>query len=148
MVTSVVLSLPAEALPFKGIFLNPQFDFKWKTTKGLTLKLFTVVSNFVISVHKTEFSSYFFVKRVPGQGPEQRESGKTVLYLLIVIIILISYIIIKLSNKRRTIPTETRNGTHLYLLETLTSSLIKVRLHWRDFTHNFALACTFSKENK
>jgi hypothetical protein len=29
----------------------------------------------------------FFVKRVPGRGQEQRESGKTVLYLLVVIII-------------------------------------------------------------
>jgi hypothetical protein len=25
---------------------------------------------------------------------------------------------------------------------------IKVRLHWRDFACDFALACTFSKENK
>jgi hypothetical protein len=40
----------------------------------------------------------FLVKRVPGRGPEQRESGETVLYLLIVIIILISYIIIKTGN--------------------------------------------------
>ncbi len=36
----------------------------------------------------------FLVKRVPGQGPEQRESEKTLLYLQINI--LISYIIIKL----------------------------------------------------
>ncbi len=36
----------------------------------------------------------FLVKRVPGQGPEQRESDKTVLYLLIVIVTLITYIII------------------------------------------------------
>jgi hypothetical protein len=48
---------------------------------------------------------------VPGQGPEQRESGKTVLYPLIVIIILISYTIIKLLIKRRTFPAKTRNGT-------------------------------------
>jgi hypothetical protein len=34
---------------------------------------------------------YFLVKRVPGWGLEQREYGKIVLYLLI-IIILISYI--------------------------------------------------------
>ncbi len=26
--------------------------------------------------------------------------------------------------------------------------VLKVRLHWRDFAHDFALACTFSKENK
>jgi hypothetical protein len=38
---------------------------------------------------------FCLVKRVPGRGPEQRESEKTVLYLQI-IIILISYIIIKL----------------------------------------------------
>jgi hypothetical protein len=25
---------------------------------------------------------------------------------------------------------------------------LKVRLHWRNFTCDFALACTFSKENK
>ncbi len=25
---------------------------------------------------------------------------------------------------------------------------LKVRLHWRDFVRDFALACTFSKENK
>ncbi len=36
----------------------------------------------------------FLVKRVPGQGLEQRESGKNVLYLQINIIILSSYIII------------------------------------------------------
>jgi hypothetical protein len=38
---------------------------------------------------------FFLVERVSGRGPEQRESEKTVLYLQI-IIILISYIIIKL----------------------------------------------------
>ncbi len=38
---------------------------------------------------------FFLVKRVPGRGPEQRESETTVLYLQI-IIISISYIIIKL----------------------------------------------------
>jgi len=53
----------------------------------------------------------FLVKLVPGRGPEQRESGKTVLYLLIINIILISYIIIKLLIKRRTIPAETGNRT-------------------------------------
>ncbi len=36
----------------------------------------------------------FLVKQVPGWGPEQRESCKTVLYLLIGIIKLSSYIII------------------------------------------------------
>ncbi len=36
---------------------------------------------------------FFLVKRVPGRGPEQRESDKAVLYPQI-IIILISYIII------------------------------------------------------
>ncbi len=56
---------------------------------------------------------FFLVKWVPGRGPEQRESIKTVLYLLIIIIIiiLISYIIIKLLIKMRTIPAETGNGT-------------------------------------
>jgi hypothetical protein len=51
------------------------------------------------------------VKQVPGGGPEKRESDKTVLYPLRVIIILISYIIIKLLIKRRTIPAKTGNGT-------------------------------------
>ncbi len=51
------------------------------------------------------------VNWVPGRGPEQRESCKTVLYPLIIIVILISYIIIKLLIKMRTIPAETRNGT-------------------------------------
>ncbi len=36
------------------------------------------------------------VKRVPGRGLEQREPEKTILYPQIIIIILISYIIIKL----------------------------------------------------
>ncbi len=43
----------------------------------------------------TSLKVFFFVTRVTGRGPEQRESEKTVLYLQI-IIILISYIIIKL----------------------------------------------------
>jgi hypothetical protein len=51
---------------------------------------------------------FFLVKQVPGQGPEQRESEKTLLYPQI-IIILISYIIIKLLT--RTIPAKTGNGT-------------------------------------
>ncbi len=53
----------------------------------------------------------FLVQRVPGRGPEQRESGKTVLYLLISIILFISYIIIQLLFEMRTIPSETGNGT-------------------------------------
>jgi hypothetical protein len=57
----------------------------------------------------------FLVKWVPDRGPEQRESIKTVLYLLIIIIIiiiiLISYIIIQLLIKMRAIPAETGNGT-------------------------------------
>ncbi len=40
---------------------------------------------------------FFWFKRVPDSVPEQRESNLTVLYLLI-IIILISYIIIKSFN--------------------------------------------------
>ncbi len=39
-------------------------------------------------------NNVFLVKQGPGPGPEQRESGKTVLYprIIIIIIILISYI--------------------------------------------------------
>jgi hypothetical protein len=43
---------------------------------------------------KTGLVSVLLVKQVLGRGPEQRESGKTVLYLLIIIIVLIGYIII------------------------------------------------------
>jgi len=57
------------------------------------------------------FYFHFLVKQVLGRGPEQRESGKTVLYPLIIIIILISYIISKSLIRRRTIPAETGNGT-------------------------------------
>jgi hypothetical protein len=58
-----------------------------------------------------QIANVFLVKQVPAKGPEQRESGKTVLYLLIIIIMLISYIIIKLLIKSRAIPAETRNRT-------------------------------------
>ncbi len=62
---------------------------------------------------------FIFVKRVQCWGPEQRESVKTVLYLLIIIIgfKLISYIAIKLFIKIRTIPAKTWNGTsHIKML--------------------------------
>ncbi len=61
-----------------------------------------------------ETETEIFVMQVPGQGLEWRESGETVLYLQI-IIILISYIIIELLIKReiRTILAETGNGTPL-----------------------------------
>jgi hypothetical protein len=64
---------------------------------------------------------FFLVMQVPGRGPEQIESCKTVLYLLIITIILISYVIIyyyyniKLLIKRRTISAETGNGNHAIL---------------------------------
>ncbi len=75
-----------------------------------------------------EIGQEFFclVKRVPGQGPEQRESSKTVLYLLIVIILLFSYIIIKLLIKRRTIPAKARNrtpGQKFYLVKSISRIL-------------------------
>ncbi len=44
-------------------------------------------------------SAFFMVKRVSGQGPEQRESEKAILYLQI-IIILISYIILHERSER------------------------------------------------
>ena len=49
----------------------------------------------ILAVDITPPHRFLGVKRVPGRGPEQRESGKTVLYALIIIIIilLISYII-------------------------------------------------------
>ncbi len=58
----------------------------------------------------------FLIKRVPRRGLEQRESGKIVLYLLISIIIIISYIIIKLLIKMRTIAAKTAN--HFSLMST------------------------------
>ncbi len=61
-------------------------------------ELITAVKRFWVE------SDVFFVMRVPGQGLERRESGKTVLYLQI-IIILISYIIkLLIKRKTRTIP--------------------------------------------
>ncbi len=64
---------------------NPQVTFwkpshHWKMLKHLSINI-------------TNCWLFFFVKRVQGQGPEHRESEKTLLYLQI-IIILISYIII------------------------------------------------------
>jgi hypothetical protein len=64
----------------------------------MTLKFYDDKKFNAIGVSFILFSElYFFVllvKRVPGWGQEQRESDKTVLYLLIIIIILISHIII------------------------------------------------------
>jgi hypothetical protein len=68
------------------------------------------ISRSFATAPKTNFESYFLVKRVPGRGLEWRESGKTVLYLLI-IILLISFIIIKLLIKLITILAKTGNGT-------------------------------------
>ncbi len=59
---------------------------KWTdhVTQPLYYKLFYACGS--------QFLWFFLVKRVPGRGPEQRESEKTVLYLQITIM-LISYII-------------------------------------------------------
>jgi hypothetical protein len=62
---------------------------------------------------------FFLVKRVPSRGMGQRESGKTVLYPLIIIFTLISYIVIKLLIKRRTIPAKTGNGTPVMSVENI-----------------------------
>ncbi len=68
------------------------------------------------------FSSWysFLVKRVPGWGPEQRESEKTVLYPQIIILLMnyinIYYYMLVLNYQfRRTIPAKTRNGTPFIL---------------------------------
>ncbi len=45
------------------------------------------------NVHNNKFNG-FLVKQAPGWGPEQRESGKTLLYPLIIIIVIIIIIII------------------------------------------------------
>ncbi len=66
-------------------------------------------------VHKLTEIFVFLVKQVPGRGPEQRESGKTVLYLPIIIIIILIYYYIKLLIKMRIIPAETGNGTLLIM---------------------------------
>ncbi len=84
----------------------------WNSLEGLPSKYypcsmllnFTVRKGTGVSNRVTPTIVFFLVKRVPGQGPEQRESGKTVIYRIIVIIKLISNIIIKLLIKRRTIP--------------------------------------------
>ncbi len=57
---------------------------------------------------------FFLVKRVPGRGPEQRKFGKTVLYPLI-IIILISYIIIKLLiNENHPSRNQKQNSSEMF----------------------------------
>jgi hypothetical protein len=84
--------------------------------KGNTSALLREGREVGMEIYINNQSKFFLVKRIPGQGPEQRESGKTVFYPLIVIIILISYIFIKLLIKR-TIPAKTGNGTPLNLLQ-------------------------------
>ncbi len=83
-------------------YLSPTLMFNELTwgERKLTIKFFLInlATDFYWqpSYLQGESSSLFFlVKRVPGWGPEQRESEKTVLYPQ-VIIILISYIVIKL----------------------------------------------------
>ncbi len=68
-------------------------------TADLVKKLFKK-NIFLLSVN-------ILLKQVPGRGPEQRESIKTVLYRLIISTILISCIIIKLLIKMRTFPAKT-----------------------------------------
>ncbi len=63
---------------------NTKFSFYIEIFGGQNFTLFYII--YVIY--------YYLVRWVPGQGPEQRESDKTVLNVLIVIIILISYFII------------------------------------------------------
>ncbi len=63
---------------------------------------------------------FFWLKRVPGRGLEWRESGKTVLSLQIIILILISCIIIKLLTKKwkpskPTLQTELHNHGDVYV---------------------------------
>jgi hypothetical protein len=48
-----------------------------------------------------EYHILFLVKWVSSQGLQRRESGKTLLYQLIIIIMLNTYIIIKLFMKRK-----------------------------------------------
>jgi hypothetical protein len=38
--------------------------------------------------------------------------------------------------------------TFRFSLISFSTPRLKVRLHWRDFARDFALACTFCKENK
>ncbi len=58
------------------------------------------------------------MKKVPAEAWSKREYCKTVLYLLI-IIILISYIVIKLLIKRRIIPAKTGNRTRVMSVENI-----------------------------
>ncbi len=55
----------------------------------------------------------FLVKRVPGQGPEQRESGKIVLYLQI-IIIWIGYYTLLLNYWLKWEPSQPKPETELW----------------------------------
>ncbi len=43
---------------------------------------------------------------------------------------------------------KTREKLNFRFAPFLLGLLMKVRLHWHDFARDFALACTFSKENK
>jgi hypothetical protein len=70
-------------------------------------------------------SIHFFVKWVPGRGPEQRESVKTVLYLQI-IIILISYIIIKLLINENHPCRNWKWNSHSFILNTNARITIRV----------------------
>jgi hypothetical protein len=71
-------------------------------------------------VSQGSFEFFFFlVKRVPGWGPEQRESEKTVLYPQIIILlisyIIISYIIIELLNYYLTRTIQLKPETELLI---------------------------------
>ncbi len=67
---------------------------KFNIVKFLNILCFEMWLNHLESFGGKRWDSFiFFIKRVPGRGPERREPNKAVLCLLI-IIILISYIII------------------------------------------------------
>ncbi len=81
----------AKALHFVEFYVDI-FSITWSIKCFKFLKIWKKIKIKTIWV----LQIFFLVKRVPGLGigPEQRESDKTVLHLLIVIIILISYITI------------------------------------------------------
>jgi hypothetical protein len=69
----------------RPLFLLQPFTVLMKKTRAVKQSIFLDVYAFVIfSITK---GLVFLVKQVPGRGPEQRESDKTVLYWLIVILI-------------------------------------------------------------
>jgi len=92
------------------LYIKPTCLSKPVEVTGNTNKTLAFLGICLFIVH-SESIMFFVVKWVSGWGVKYIESGKTTLYLQIIIILLICDIIIKLLIKMRTIPAEPGNGT-------------------------------------